>query len=184
MDLLITGVILWSAAHFFKRLAPAARAGLGDKGRLLVTAALVASLLLMIFGYRMADFIPVYTPPEWARGVNNIAMIAVFYVFGASAAKPAKVWLGTKLRHPQLAAVSIWAVAHLLANGDVASLVLFGGLLAWALSSMALINRAEGSWDVPAQAPAKKEITLVVITAVLFSLVATIHSWLGVNPFV
>jgi hypothetical protein len=49
---------------------------------------------------------------------------------------------------------------------------------------MALINRAEGSWDVPAQAPAKKEITLVVITAVLFSLVATIHSWLGVNPFV
>ena len=184
MGLLIAGVILWSAAHFFKRLAPAARAGLGDKGRLLVTAALGASLLMMIFGYRMADFIPVYTPPEWARGVNNLAMIAAFYVFGASAAKPAKVWLGTKLRHPQLAAVAIWAVAHLLVNGDAASLVLFGGLLAWAFGAMALINRAEGPWDVPAQAPVKKEITLIMITVVLYSLVAAIHIWLGVNPFV
>jgi uncharacterized membrane protein len=184
MGLLIAGVILWSAAHFFKRLAPAARAGLGDKGRLLVTAALGASLLMMIFGYRMADFIPVYTPPEWARGVNNLVMIAAFYVFGASAAKPAKVWLGTKLRHPQLAAVAIWAVAHLLVNGDAASLVLFGGLLAWAFGAMALINRAEGTWDVPAQASVKKEITLIVITVVLYSIVAAIHIWLGVNPFV
>jgi uncharacterized membrane protein len=184
MGFLIAGVILWSAAHFFKRLAPAARAGLGDKGRLLVTAALGASLLMMIFGYRMADFIPVYTPPEWARGVNNLVMIAAFYVFGASAAKPAKVWLGTKLRHPQLAAVAIWAVAHLLVNGDAASLVLFGGLLAWAFGAMALINRAEGTWDVPAQASVKKEITLIVITVVLYSIVAAIHIWLGVNPFV
>jgi uncharacterized membrane protein len=184
MGLLIAGVILWSAAHFFKRLAPAARAGLGDKGRVLVTAALGASLLMMISGYRMADFIPVYTPPEWARGVNNLAMIVAFYVFGASAAKPAKVWLGTKLRHPQLTAVAIWAVAHWLVNGDAASLVLFGGLLAWAFGAMALINLAEGPWDVPSQAPVKKEITLIVITLILYSLVAAIHIWLGVNPFV
>ena len=49
---------------------------------------------------------------------------------------------------------------------------------------MALINRAEGPWDVPAQAPVKKEITLIVIAVVLYSLVAAIHIWLGVNPFV
>ena len=80
--------------------------------------------------------------------------------------------------------MAIWAVAHLLVNGDAASLVLFGGLLAWAFGAMALINRAEGPRDVPAQAPVKKEITLIVITVVLYSLVAAIHIWLGVNPFV
>ena len=54
------------------------------------------------------------------------------------------------MRHPQLTAVKIWAVAHLLVNGDLASLVLFGGLLAWAVVEVIVINRSE-VWVRPAR---------------------------------
>jgi len=77
----------------------------------------------------------------------------------------------------------IWAVAHLMVNGDLASLVLFGGLLVWAVVSIPMINAANGPWVVPARAPMKSEVILVVIALVLFSLVAAIHTWLGVSPF-
>lgn len=55
MLILILGVALWAGAHLFKRLAPARRAGLGDKGKGLVSAALVVAIVLMVIGYRTAD---------------------------------------------------------------------------------------------------------------------------------
>ena len=137
----------------------------------------------MVFGYRAVEFIPVWQPPSFITGINNLLMLLAFYTFGASARKSDKVWLGTKLRHPQLTALKIWAVAHLLVNGDLASIILFVGLLAWAVASVIIINRAEGVWVAPARAPAKSEIILVVITLVVFSAVAGIHTWLGVSPF-
>ena len=187
MTLLILGVLIWAFAHWVKRLAPNLRKSMtdrmGDASKGVISAALVLSIVLMVVGYRDAEFIAVWSPPSFFGHINNLLMLLAFYVFGASAAKPAKVWLGTKIRHPQLTAVKIWAVAHLLANGDLASIVLFGGMLAWAVISVIMINRAEGPWTPPMQAPAKKEIVLVVITLVLFSVVAGIHMALGVSPF-
>jgi len=187
MTLLILGVLIWAFAHWIKRLAPSLRTAMNDKlgeaSKGVIAAALVLGIVLMVVGYRQADFIPVWSPPSFFGHINNLLMLIAFYVFGASAAKPAKVWLGTKIRHPMLGSVMIWAVAHLLANGDLASIVLFGGMLAWAVISVVLINRAEGPWTPPAQAPVKKEIVLVVITLVLFSVVAGIHLMLGVSPF-
>ncbi len=183
MTLLILGVLIWALAHSFKRIAPATRARLGEPGKGLVTVLLIGAIVLMVLGYRQADFIFVWSPPSFFGHLNNLLMLLAFYCFGASAAKPAKVWLGTKLRHPQLTGFGIWAVAHLLANGDLASIILFGGLLIWAIIVARVINAAEGPWVAPAQAPVKKEITLVVITLVLYSIVAAIHIWLGVNPF-
>lgn len=187
MTLLIIGVLIWAFAHWIKRLAPDLReamtAKMGNGARGAITVALVLSIVLMVVGYRSAEFIPVWSPPSFFGHINNLLMLLAFYVFGASAAKPAKVWLGTKIRHPMLGAVKIWAFAHLLANGDLASIILFGGMLAWAVISMILINRAEGAWTPPEQAPAKKEIVLVVVTLVMFTVVAGIHITLGVNPF-
>jgi uncharacterized membrane protein len=87
-----------------------------------------------------------------------------------------------KMRHPMLTAVMIWSVAHLLANGDLASIILFGGMLAWAIGSVVLINRAE-EWVRPEPGDAKKDVLLVVITLVTFVVAAGIHVALGVNPF-
>jgi uncharacterized membrane protein len=179
MILLTLGVILWAAAHYFKRIAPDARAQMGNTGKGLVAVAIVVSLLLMIFGYRGADFIHVWSPPSWTVHLNNLMMLIAVFVYGMSATTGR---LRGKMRHPQLTAVKIWAVAHLLVNGDLASIILFGGLLAWAVGSVILINRA-GPWVRPKPGDAKKDILLVVITLVLFAVMTAIHAWLGVWPF-
>ncbi len=62
--------------------------------------------------------------------LNNLLMVIAVFVFGMSATTGR---LRGKMRHPQLTAVKIWAVAHLLVNGDLASIILFGGMLAWAV---------------------------------------------------
>lgn len=180
MILLILGLILWTAAHYFKRLAPDMRAGLGDAGKGGVAVAIVLSLVLMIIGYRGAAFIPVWSPPAFMIHINNLLMLVAFFLYGLSATTGR---LRGKMRHPQLTAVKVWAVAHLLVNGDLASIILFGGMLAWAVGSVILINRAQPVWDRLSPGAAKKDILLVVITLVMFSVVAAIHIWLGVWPF-
>ncbi|WP_208348542.1 NnrU family protein [Pseudaestuariivita rosea] len=181
--LLIGGITIWWGVHLFKRWMPETRAKLGDPGKGLVAVGVLISLALIIIGYSRVEFIPLWYPPEFLTHVNNLLMVIAFYIYGAGAAKGAKVWLGTKIRHPQLTAVKVWALAHLLVNGDLASVILFGAMLAWAVVSVIVINRAEGAWDRPPQAPVKKEIIHVTISVVLFIIVALIHNWLGVYPF-
>jgi len=183
MTLLIVGVLLWAGAHYFKRLAPDARAKLGERGKGLVAIAIFAALVLMILGYRSAEFTPVWTPPAFMVHINNTLMIIAFWVFGSSAAKGAKAWPADKIRHPQLMAVKIWATAHLLTNGDLASIILFGGLLAWAVREAMLINRAEPEWTAPEPAGRTTYLRLLVISLVLYGIVAAVHAALGVWPF-
>ncbi|WP_187430262.1 hypothetical protein ROLI_007940 [Roseobacter fucihabitans] len=183
MALLIVGLILWVGTHYFKRLAPAQRAGMGNTGRIVTTIGIVAGLILMIIGYRAADFITVWNPPGFLTHVNNTLMLVALWVYGSSAAKGAKAWPAYKTRHPQLLGFKLWAFAHLLVNGDLASIILFGGLLAWAVGSVILINRAEPDWTPPAPAGKVTYIRLVVITLVLYVLIAAVHVWLGVLPF-
>ncbi|WGH80083.1 NnrU family protein [Jannaschia ovalis] len=183
MALLIAGVLLWSGAHLFKRLAPDTRARMGDPVRGAVAVAVLASVVMMIFGYRGAETSFLWLAPAWTVHLNNLVMVVAFYLFAVSGPKGAKVWLGTKLRHPQLTAIILWAVAHLLVNGDGKSVVLFGGLLIWAVIEIVLINRQAGAWTPPPRAPAKKEVTTVVITLVVLVVVMLIHNWLGVRPW-
>lgn len=183
MTLLISGLILWIAAHYFKRLMPAQRAAMGNAGKGIVAVAIVASLVLMIIGYRGADFIAVWNPPAFLTGINNLAMVFALWVYGSSAAKGAKAWPAYKTRHPQLLAVKIWAAAHLLVNGDLASIVLFGGMLVWAVGSVILINRTVPDWTAPAPAGRKTYIRLAVISLVMLIVISGIHIALGVNPF-
>ncbi len=183
MTLLIAGVALWWAAHLFKRVAPGVRGRLGEPGKGLVALLLVGSVVLMVLGYRSADGAFYWgRDPMWV-GINNILMVIAFYFYAASGAKGAKIWLGTKVRHPQLTGFSIWAVAHLLVNGDTPSFVLFGGLLAWAIVEMIVINAQEGAWTPPPRAPLRKEIVAVVVTIVVVTVVMGIHYWLGVPPW-
>lgn len=179
MTLLIAGLILWTATHYFKRLMPAQRAAMGAKGRGPIAILIVVSLLMMIFGYRWAEFISVWSPPSFFTHINNLLMLIAFFVFGMSATTGR---LRGKMRHPMLLAVKIWAVAHLLVNGDLASIILFGGMLAWAVGSVILINRSE-EWNRPAPGDAKKDKLLVIITLVTFTITALIHYALGVSPF-
>jgi len=179
MTLLILGLLLWWGAHLFKRAAPDARANLGGRGKGYVALALGAALLLMVIGYRGAEFVPVYSPLPGMGHANNTLMLISVFLFGVGGTKGT---LYPKMRHPMLWGTVIWALAHLLVNGDLASLVLFGGIGAWALVEMAVINRTP--WQRPAPGRGiKGDAMNLVGTLVLFGVIAAIHIWLGHNPF-
>jgi hypothetical protein len=81
-----------------------------------------------------------------------------------------------------LASVKIWAVAHLLVNGDLASLILFGSMLAWAALAVILINRSEPR-IAPKPGTAKRDIVLVFMVVFIFLLISAFHWAFGVWPF-
>lgn len=181
MFVLILGVALWWVPHLLKRFAPGLRAAMGDAGKGVIAAILVVSIVLMVIGYRMSDGPYWWGPAPALKGINNLLVLAAFYLFSAAGMKTR---ITHYLRHPQLIGFSLWAVAHLLVNGDLPSFVLFGGLLAWALVSMAVINRTAPPWVAPAGPfPPKREVFAAVGAVAVMLIVGLIHMWLGYNPF-
>ncbi|MEE9387285.1 MAG: NnrU family protein [Paracoccaceae bacterium] len=180
MTLLIAGLVLWTVAHFFKRVTPGARASMGNAGKGVMAVLILASVVMMVIGYRAAPVDVVFEAPSWGKPVNNILMLVAVALLGMGSSKGrARAWL----RHPMLIGVLVWAGAHILVNGDVASLVLFGGIAAWAVVSMVLINRGEGPWQRPEPGPASGDVRWLVISAVVFAVIAGIHIWIGPSPF-
>ncbi len=180
MALLVLGLLLWSMSHLFKRLAPTYRAEMGDKARGMVAIASFAGIALMVLGYRSWDSGILYAASASARHLNNLLMLVSMYLFAAAGMK---TWIARQLRHPQLLAVILWAVAHLLVNGDWASVVLFGGLLIWALVSILMINSQEPGWAPPPAGPASKELAAIVGAVVVTGGIGYIHILLGYVPF-
>lgn len=180
MTLIVMGLALWWAAHLFKRLAPGPRDGLGDAGKGLVAVGVLVGLVLMVMGYRGVEHVDLWYPPAFLTHLNNLLMLLAVYLYAASGMKTR---ITRVIRHPQLTAVKTWAVAHLLVNGDLASLVLFGGILAWAVVEVILINRAEPRPAPNPPAPLGKEIGAVVGAVVVFGAIGWVHDWLGVWPY-
>lgn len=178
--LIILGLALWTGAHVLKRIAPDVRARMGDKGKAVVGIVTALGVVLMIAGYRGAEYIELWPKVQALVGINNLLMLFAFYLYAASGMKTA---ITRKIRHPQLTAVKVWAVAHLLVNGDLASVVLFGGLLGWAVVEVILINRADRNWVRPAVQPMSREVMAVVGALVVTGIVMAVHTWLGVRPF-
>ena len=180
MFFLVLGVLIWSFAHFFKRLAPQRRAAMGDRGKGLVALVLFASIALMVIGYRSADSVFLWERTSWSTTVNNLLMIVAIYFVTPG---PSKGALFYKMRHPMLSGFVIWVVAHLLVNGDSASLVLFGGLGVWALITARLINRAEPDWEPNPKGTIAKDITFVAISILITGIIGSIHLLFGLTPF-
>ena len=142
--------------------------------------ALVGSVVLMVIGYRGMEFIPVYDTPSWARHANNLLMLIAVILFGTGSSKSS---LRGVLRHPMLLGMLVWAVAHLVANGDLAAVILFGSMAAWAVAEMIVINRAEPDYTPWEGGSMVGTIRLLIISAVVYIVIAAIHTWLGYWPF-
>ena len=185
MTLLIVGVLIWSATHLMPSVTPGIRGSLierlGEKPyRGLFAAIILLALVLMVFGWRSAVQQAVYTPPLYGSIVVTALMFISFLLFAAANA-PGN--LKRILRHPMLTGTIIWSAAHLLANGDNRSVVLFAGIGLWALISIFTINRREGAWTKPAAVPMAKDAMTVVGTAVIFAIVLYLHQLvIGVSP--
>ncbi len=145
MELLIAGLIVFLGVHSIAIVAPhlrdRARSRLGEgawKG--IYGLAALAGFLLIVYGFAAARLSPIvlYTPPHWLRHVTFLLMLPVFPLLLA-AYLPGRIKTATK--HPMLAAVKFWALAHLLANGTLADVLLFGGFLAWAVVDRISLKR-------------------------------------------
>ena len=180
MTLMVIGILLWFGAHLFKRVMPEARAALGSKGQGLVAVALLASVALMVVGYRAAPFVDVWFPPSYLTHVNNLLVL-----IGIWAMSPAgtKGMLLSRVRHPMLMGFRLWALAHLLVNGDQASVVLFGGLLIWGVVEVVVINRAEPDWTPRKDGSLAKDGMFFVASIVLMGVIGMIHGLVGPSPF-
>ena len=184
MTLLVLGLIIWTAAHFLKRLAPGVRQSMqdrmGDGSKGVVAVALFASLALMVIGYRGIETTYLWDHSPATKGINNLAMLVAVALYGVGNSKSR---LRSKMHHPMLWGTVVWAAAHLMVNGDVASIVLFGWIGVWALLQMRLINRAEPDYTPWEGGSVAGDVRLGIITLVVFSVIAAIHIWLGYNPF-
>jgi uncharacterized membrane protein len=94
----------------------------------------IAGFALIVWGfssYRAEGLITLWTPPAWTRHLTIGLMWFAFVALACMNPAPGKIrgWL----RHPMLVAIKIWALAHLLANGDAGGMLLFGSFLAWAI---------------------------------------------------
>jgi len=145
MPLLIAGLVLFLGVHSIAMVSPSFRAraiqrvGEGAWKGLYALISLVG-FVLICYGFGLARQAPVvlYSPPTWLRHVTFLIMLPVFPLVLA-AYLPGRIKAAAK--HPMLAAVKFWAFAHLLANGSLADVLLFGGFLAWAVADRISVKR-------------------------------------------
>jgi uncharacterized membrane protein len=188
MIVLILGLVLFLGIHSVSIVAPAWRdaqvAQRGDKAwKGIYTVISIVGFVLLVYGYGIARQSPVvlYSPPLWTRHLTLLLMIPVFPLLIAAYA-PGRIQAAT--RHPMLAATKLWAFAHLLANGTLADVLLFGGLLAWAVADRISLKRRPAR-PVPGapRSPMNDVIAVVAGLAIYALFVFKAHLWLfGVSP--
>jgi uncharacterized membrane protein len=188
MAILIIGLILFLGTHSLPFLAPAWRQNLhvriGEnpyKGLAGLTSLIGFLLILWGYGLTRGAPIPLYVPPVWTRHLALLVALPVFPLLFA-AYLPGRIQSAAK--HPMLLAVILWAAAHLIANGNLADVVLFGSFLVWALA-----DRISFSWrtatPVQGAPPGKANdwIALVAGLALYGAFLGWAHLWLiGVSP--
>jgi uncharacterized membrane protein len=186
MTKLLIGMAIFFAAHSVSILAPAWRAAmvarlgaLPWKGLYSVVSAV--GFWLIVLGYAAARLEPVvlWNPPAWTRHVAMLLMLPVFPLLLATYT-PGRI--KTAVKHPMLVAIKFWAVAHLVANGMLADVVLFGAFLAWAVVDRISLKYRPAAAAKPV---ASRGDTFVVVGGLLVyaEFVIVAHKWLfGVSP--
>jgi uncharacterized membrane protein len=188
MTLLLLGLVLFVGTHAFTmargpRADLVARLGEGPyKG--LYSLLSLAGIVLIAIGYgqyRQAGFIPVWDPPVWTRHLATL-LVWFAFVFFVAAYLPGRIRNFAK-GHPMLLGLKIWAAAHLIANGDLGSILLFGALLAWGVAARISAKRRDEVRDHagPAAAPTgwRNDVLAIAIgTAAYVVFALWLHPWL------
>jgi uncharacterized membrane protein len=171
LAILVLGLVVFLATHVFvtfrdQRARLMARLGVGY--RVLFGLVAIVGIALIVWGYgdyRAQGLIPVWSPPAFMRHIT-VGLMLFASIFLIAAYPPSHI--KTRLRHPMLASVKTWAFAHLLSNGDLGSIVLFGAFLAWGVYARIAAKR-RGDLG-PAKAPAgwTNDVIVVVLGVILF----------------
>ena len=179
MTIMIIGLAVFLLGHSIQmapRLHAALQARLGKgvyRGIYSVIAVVGIALVIEGFGrYRADGMIPVWDPPT---GMKHLTLLLMLFAFIALAASQLpRGYIKARLKHPMLVGVKAWAFGHLLANGDLGSMILFGSVLAWAV-----INRISFRWrPVTAEPPQPRifgDILAVVIGLLAYGAMLALH---------
>lgn len=183
MKLLLLGLAVFFGAHSVSIVNEAWRdrmvARIGEwpwKG--LYALVSVVGLVLIVRGYGLARAtpLPVYAPPEWLRPVAMVLLVPVFPLLLATYL-PGRIQAAAK--HPMLVATQLWAVAHLLTNGMLADVLLFGAFLAWALiDRISMARRTQRPLPGIAPSPANDLLAVAGGLALYAAFVLWLHGWL------
>ncbi len=192
MSLLILGLVLFLGVHSVRIVAEgwrtSVRARLGDgawKG--LYSVLSIAGFVLLCIGYGAARAQPVmlWPSPAWTRHLAALLTLPAFVMLVA-AYVPGNA-IKARLKHPMLLGVKTWALAHLIANGNLADLLLFGGFLVWAVLCFRAARRRDAA--APVATPPGRAIPTLVTVLVGLLAYAAFAMWghaalIGVSPFV
>ena len=171
MLILALGLLVFIAVHLVPT-QPELRAGLagrlgenGYKGLFSLVAA--GGLVLIVIGFANAKYIGIWEPPVWGRHVTMALMLFVFPLL-IMAYLPGT--LSARIKHPMIAAVKIWALAHLFIRGDVASLLLFLALLGWAVYDRISLKHREAAGSVNIrQGPLRNDLIAIVVGLAIYA---------------
>jgi uncharacterized membrane protein len=188
MTILIAGLVLFLGMHSISIVNSSWRNSMVTRIGMIPWQGLysliaIAGFVLIIYGYGLARQDPtiLYTPPTWLRHMSLLLLVFIFPLLLA-AYLPGRIQKTTK--HPMLAATKIWAFAHLLVNGTLADVVLFGSFLAWAVvDRISLKHRTP--LPVPGAQPSRFNdvIAIVVGLGLYVAFILWLHTWLiGVSP--
>lgn len=192
MALLVIGLVIFLGTHAINLLAPAARtaavARLGEGGWKGVFSLLsLAGFVLVCIGYGEARAAPItlWTAPAWGYWVTAALMLPAMILLVAGNLPGSRI--KQRVGHPMLLSVKVWAAAHLLVNGGVHDLLLFGGFLAWAVPDFIRLRRRDrASGTVYATRGPGRDAMVIGLGVLVYLLFAGgLHRWLvGVAPFV
>jgi uncharacterized membrane protein len=175
MALLILGLLIFTAIHLFpafqsRRALLIERLG-APKYNGIFSVISLASFTLIVIGKVNAPFIEIWQPPQMLGVLTKLLMLPAMVLLVA-AYFPSN--FKRKIRHPMLIAVKVWAIAHLLINGDLASMVLFGSFLAFAVLSMISANKRD-EWHKPKEHDFLMDILVILIGGAIYVCVGMYH---------
>jgi len=183
MTLLVIGLAAFFAAHSFTMMRGARERLVARLGALpyrgLHSAISLAGFVAIVVGYGDAPRIDLWVPPGWLRPVAMVLMLPVFVLL-VSAYLPGNI--KARVGNPMLIALKTWAFAHLLVNGDVASLLLFGSFLAWAVVDLIAVKRSGRSAVVKEPRAVYDAIAIAIGLIVYGLIVARLHVYLAGVP--
>jgi uncharacterized membrane protein len=188
LAIMILGLAVFIGSHVFVTLRPQraaliARLGEGPYKGLFALVSLVA-IVLIGYGfarYRADGWIDIWYPPPWTRHVTE-ALVWPAIIFIVAAYIPGHI--RRVLKHPMLVGVKLWAVAHLIANGDLGSIILFGSIILWAGFDRAMIKRRQDPGAPPIASGGYRNdfIAVVAGTLLYFALGFWFHPWVIGKP--
>jgi uncharacterized membrane protein len=190
MTLLILGLLLFLAVHSTRIVAAGWRAQqilhLGEqRWKGVYSLVSIIGFVVLVYGYGVARQSPIvlYAPPTWTKHLAALLMIPAFVLLVAAYVP------GTRIRkavgHPMVLGVKTWAVAHLLANGTLHDVMLFGAFLAWGVADYVSCRRRDrAAGTVYVTGPVSRDVTAVIVGLVAWIAFAFwLHGWLiGVRP--